>query len=325
MEEEEIKVSRFKTVGEKHLFSEIDLMLWSPKVDLVAMTSTEGEVVLYRINWQKVWSHSRLEEGVLVSALAWRPDGKVLAVGYTNGRVRLFNIEGGFCLHDHNSLNHKITMLKWISEMPKEENFDETHKNEQLENFDSHNEEIFSPKLPPITNKEAGENNKSTEDFKQLKDQKLFNLLLLGTQSGVCQFFAYGIISIGKLDSPSFQLIFHNMFISADLKCFFTVFRENSHFILSVYNSEKLQANQQLLQQTALKLGKLETLLGYLDEVLAEMLEVLEDILVEIESKLMKFAETKVVFVILSISFHALKSILSHSIFKNIFSREKLQ
>lgn len=37
---------------------------------------------LHRLTWQRVWSLAAPKDKTLVSALAWRPDGKQLAVAY---------------------------------------------------------------------------------------------------------------------------------------------------------------------------------------------------------------------------------------------------
>lgn len=41
-----------------------------------------GEVSLHRLTWQRVWSLAAPKDKTLVTALAWRPDGKQLAVAY---------------------------------------------------------------------------------------------------------------------------------------------------------------------------------------------------------------------------------------------------
>lgn len=47
-----------------------------------------GEVSLHRLNWQRVWclSPPEVEIRVEINGLAWRPDGKVIAVGYSHGK-----------------------------------------------------------------------------------------------------------------------------------------------------------------------------------------------------------------------------------------------
>ena len=88
-------------------------MCWSPKMDIVAVAFLQtGDVTLYRLNWQKLWTlqgakRSKTPEGggtstselttgdpsAEVTALSWRPDGKVLAVGYDDGHLILLDIE----------------------------------------------------------------------------------------------------------------------------------------------------------------------------------------------------------------------------------------
>ena len=37
----------FRQVDEKHVSAEVDLMVWSPKFDLVALSNGQGEVLIY--------------------------------------------------------------------------------------------------------------------------------------------------------------------------------------------------------------------------------------------------------------------------------------
>ncbi|KAF0305450.1 Anaphase-promoting complex subunit 4 [Amphibalanus amphitrite] len=69
---------------EKQLAAEVSNLVWSPKMDLVAFSLATGGVALYRMTLHRVWSTEPPEEGVSVSALCWRPDGRLLAVGYTS-------------------------------------------------------------------------------------------------------------------------------------------------------------------------------------------------------------------------------------------------
>lgn len=40
-------------------------------------------MALHRLTWQKVWSLPPPSEGVTVKGIAWRPDGKVIAIAYS--------------------------------------------------------------------------------------------------------------------------------------------------------------------------------------------------------------------------------------------------
>lgn len=45
-----------------------------------------GDVALHRLTWARVWNLDPPKENVTVTAMAWRPDGKVLAVAYSSGK-----------------------------------------------------------------------------------------------------------------------------------------------------------------------------------------------------------------------------------------------
>ena len=50
--------------------------------------------------------------GAGVSALCWRPDGKLLAAGYTTGLLSIRHIESKDSIHVEN-LDSKITWISW--------------------------------------------------------------------------------------------------------------------------------------------------------------------------------------------------------------------
>ncbi|MPC51484.1 Anaphase-promoting complex subunit 4 [Portunus trituberculatus] len=72
-----------KQVEERHVANEIIKCVWSPKMDLVAIANIKGQVAMHRLSWQRVWVISAPGEGIKVTGLAWRPDSKILAVGYS--------------------------------------------------------------------------------------------------------------------------------------------------------------------------------------------------------------------------------------------------
>lgn len=47
---------------------------------------------LHRLTWQRVWSLAAPKDKTLVTALAWRPDGKQLAVAY-DSRELYYNLD----------------------------------------------------------------------------------------------------------------------------------------------------------------------------------------------------------------------------------------
>jgi anaphase-promoting complex subunit 4 len=66
----------FKQIDEKHINQEVSQMLWNPRMDLIALAFSNGDIHLYRMNWQRVWSYSSPHQNLTVTSMAWRPDGK---------------------------------------------------------------------------------------------------------------------------------------------------------------------------------------------------------------------------------------------------------
>ncbi|EFJ52439.1 hypothetical protein VOLCADRAFT_86521 [Volvox carteri f. nagariensis] len=59
-------------------------------MDLLALVSDDGQLGVHRLEWQKLWVAC---PDTPITALCWRPDGKVLATGHRHGAVSLYNVE----------------------------------------------------------------------------------------------------------------------------------------------------------------------------------------------------------------------------------------
>jgi anaphase-promoting complex subunit 4 len=66
----------FKQTDEKSTQQEVLQMLWNPKMDLIAIAFKTGDIHLYRMSWQRVWSASSPNSNLSITSMAWRPDGK---------------------------------------------------------------------------------------------------------------------------------------------------------------------------------------------------------------------------------------------------------
>lgn len=53
-----------------------DLIAWSPQLDLLAVVTDNGNVLLYRMNGQRVWGITYKPGNGGVERLQWRPDGR---------------------------------------------------------------------------------------------------------------------------------------------------------------------------------------------------------------------------------------------------------
>ncbi|KAF8419687.1 anaphase-promoting complex, cyclosome, subunit 4-domain-containing protein [Tirmania nivea] len=75
------------------------LAAWSPKHDLLCFVTTNESVLLYRMNGQRVWGIAQRKEKAgqegQVERLQWRPDGKVIALGYSDGTTKICDVNNG--------------------------------------------------------------------------------------------------------------------------------------------------------------------------------------------------------------------------------------
>ncbi|KAH8153432.1 uncharacterized protein LAJ45_02244 [Morchella importuna] len=83
------------------------LAAWSPTLDLIALVTTNENVLLYRMNGQRVWGFAHRRDRNVgpgggetrIERLRWRPDGKMLALGYSDGSTRIYDVNNGKQIH----------------------------------------------------------------------------------------------------------------------------------------------------------------------------------------------------------------------------------
>ncbi|KAM9299650.1 anaphase-promoting complex subunit 4 [Gastrophryne carolinensis] len=283
----------FRQVGEKQLPQEIIYMSWSPKRDLIALVNKNGEVLLHRLaNIQRVWSLPPNENtGKVVTCLAWRPDGKILAFGLADTRrVVLCDVEKPETLHSF-SVETPVSCMHWM---------EVTEENSMLTSFyKTESESNILPKLPALpknynaTAKIFSEE-RSDEILKLLGDVKL-NALVLGEESGQIEIYAYGMYKIATITEVFGSCL--GLCLSSDLKSLAVVTElstnitpEISYFqldtsLLSLYLPE--------VTRMARKFTHISTLLQYLKLSLTCMCEAWEEILMQMDSRLTNFVQEK--------------------------------
>uniref|UniRef100_A0A8C0G4P3 Anaphase-promoting complex subunit 4 n=1 Tax=Chelonoidis abingdonii TaxID=106734 RepID=A0A8C0G4P3_CHEAB len=286
----------FRQVGEKQLPQQIIFMAWSPKRDLIALVNKVGEVLLHRLaNFQRVWSLPPNENtGKEVAALAWRPDGKILAFGLADTkRVILCDVEKPESLHSF-SVDAPITYMHWM---------EVTEESSVLTSFYNAEDEsnLLLPKLPALpknysTTAKIFSEEKSDEIMKLLGDVRL-NALVLGGSSGFIEVYAYGMYKIATVTGVAGSCL--GLCFSSDLKSLSVVTEvqvspdsapEITYFqldtsLLSVYLPE--------VTRMARKFTHISTLLQYIKLSLTCMCEAWEEILMQMDSRLTKFVQEK--------------------------------
>ncbi|XP_077992612.1 anaphase-promoting complex subunit 4-like [Glandiceps talaboti] len=299
----------FRQLEEKHLSAEVVRMLWSPRMDLIALANVHGEVLLHRLSWQRVWvlPVPASETSKKVTALAWRPDGKVLAVGYGSGRLLVVDVENAEVLHT-STMTTSISCMQWIDVSEKL-----VGDSVKLKVEDSAG--VYLPKFPAPSKSYSTLSKiykeENAEDAKKLDGQERLNILVVGCNGNELHLLAFGICPVAVIDlskttgttTKISQVLAGSL--SRDLKSLHLVIEEcndlstsgdgeNKHDVnFVIYGTPLLASRHQEIALFALKYGTITTLIGYLNNTLKAMSEAYEDILLEMESKLAKYAETK--------------------------------
>ncbi|KAM4549363.1 anaphase-promoting complex subunit 4 isoform 2-T2 [Odontesthes bonariensis] len=285
----------FRQVGEKQLPNPVLCMAWSPKRDLIALANTTGELLLHRLaSFQRVWSLPPSEyTGKEITALAWRPDGKILAFSLGDTKqVVLCGVEKAEILHVF-PMQSPVTCMHWMEVM---------EESSALSSFYNSEDEskLFLPKLPTLpksysTTSKIFSEEKSDEILNLLGEVRL-NILVLGGDAGFVELYAYGMYKIASLSRVSGTC--RSLSLSSDLKSL-SVITE----VRSADNNPEIcyiQLDTGLLSdclpevtRMARKFTHISTLLQYLHLSLTCMCEAWDDILMQMDLRLTKFVQEK--------------------------------
>ncbi|RUS78183.1 hypothetical protein EGW08_014042 [Elysia chlorotica] len=284
---EEIK--RFKLRDEKQVASDIILMEWSPTMDLIALANANGEILVNRLSWQRVWllpAYDERQKQIQVSALSWRPDGKILAIGYTNGVFRLCEVEKGEIIREEMEVKDNITSLMWLEQ-----------SKSMCEGRQTYPEDNSSTFLP-----QAQQQNSLYSDSSVQKSQPPLGLLLVGTNTNKVHLYGYGVFHLCVLelsmDNASESLQVDCAIISPDLSRLSLVVKsadpdDTSSVHVQTYDTALLVTRHEEIRLLCSKYIMIISSDLEIDLILTQMCQAWEEILREMDSKLLRFAKSK--------------------------------
>lgn len=279
--------------------AEVFAMKWSPKMDLLAIITAEGAVWLNRLSWQRVWTLRSSEYKAI--SLAWRPDGKVLALGLDNSKVHLINVENSECLHQYD-VGGKPQLLNWVETVP-------PHTPNSTGIFVEKGDS-FLPSMPHLP---TGGSSMLTEakshegpwDPKRLNELTgMLSFLVIVDEQAVISLLVHGLLPVGKISVG--DLVEHPencQILGASLDAgiqFLTIVMQMSTssdpsdgaVSLLTFDTKLYSSRSEELEVLSLKYGRISSILTYLDNTFAAMSESWEDILLEIDSQLQKYADS---------------------------------
>ncbi|XP_029678683.1 anaphase-promoting complex subunit 4 isoform X2 [Formica exsecta] len=265
-----------RQLEERQLAAEVTTMLWSPKMDLLAISNVKGEVVLHRLTWQRVWLLSPQDESDTVVHLAWRPDGKLLAVCYEISKLFcLIDVETKNIIHKTKlPTNESIVCVKWLS-LSEYEN--------QLVN-DKTNEPTgdYLPPLPSLIRSYSAE-----PERKEFLSH-ILDMLFIGQKNGTVLMYIFGMFYCGIIN------IGHGPIVQIIGGCgdpIWITWRDNNCIKTTRVSCSLLEKSITFLKVAQIQ-ANVECLKDYLSRTLMATCEAWETILLEMDEKLTRYAES---------------------------------
>ncbi|XP_039274069.2 anaphase-promoting complex subunit 4-like [Styela clava] len=276
----------FMPLGEKHVKSKVKLLSWSPRLDLLAVATATGELLLYRlVSKERIWILPVPESGTNILSLSWRPDGKVISVAYdcTKDNIKFIYMEKAEILWKFSS--PKTELIKWF-DMNFPQLKDISHKNRGL------NSEEYLPKVPEL----HIENEEKTGNLMYAVNDENFYVLLSCDSNCNVTILVNGIFPIARVtchDQSSHPHCILGMQISPNIDSLTVVYSKHiSHSTetwATIYNLKVLTENIELYYAAAHKAYKVLTLDQYLNIIFESISEKCDTVTQEVDSQLTSY------------------------------------
>lgn len=267
-----------KLVESKTTTNEVTTIEWTPGMDLLATVFSNGSLTCSRLlSLQKVWNTPSCGK---VISIAWRPDGRVLAIGSYNENTKvnactLHDVEDG---RELNSITTKdeITSVAWFDCNPVDEQ---------------------KPKEDPIRVKKVTTvDSPVTEHFSHqlAHKQNQLNILLITTGTGLVSFYGLGLFYLGQFDVHSIansKIIRTHM--SSCMRYLATVAITPSQSRVTLANFNTFHERGDEILRVAKMYAKITDELEYLDDTLSAITTSWTDVLAGLDNKLSSYCSRK--------------------------------
>ncbi|XP_026674853.1 anaphase-promoting complex subunit 4 isoform X2 [Ceratina calcarata] len=237
------------------------------------------EVTLHRLTWQRVWLLSPQEEPDTVANLAWRPDGKLLAICYeTSKSMCLVDIENKNIVHKTKLTSYdSISCTAWL---PISNTDDGNSPNGNKPSMLPTGE--YLPPLPSL-NRSFGQESECKEFLSQNLD-----ILFLGLDDGRVAMYVFGMFYCGIISVGNGRVV---EISGGSDKSMWTTCRDDSGIKVGRLCCPLLEQSTAFLK-VAQAQANIEYLMDYLSRTLMAISEAWETILLEMDEKLARYAET---------------------------------
>ncbi|KAG5346316.1 APC4 protein, partial [Acromyrmex charruanus] len=265
-----------RQLEERQLPAEVTMMLWSPKMDLLAISNVKGEVVLHRLTWQRVWLLSPQDESDITAHLAWRPDGKLLAVCYEISKLLcLVDVETKNIIHKTKLSTNELTVcVKWLPLSNSE------HEGSSTSDKTNKPTGEYLPPLPSLIRSYSAE-----PERKEFLSH-ILDMLFIGQKNGTALMYIFGMFYCGTITighGPILQIT------GGSNNPIWITWKDNNCIKTTRVSCPLFEKIEFL--KVAQTQANIECLKDYLSRTLMATCEAWETILLEMDEKLARYAE----------------------------------
>ncbi|XP_037937267.1 anaphase-promoting complex subunit 4 [Teleopsis dalmanni] len=280
-----LQTSAMKQLGIKNMGCVVEQMEWSNKMDLIAFSTDKGEVIIQRLNWQKIVTFPSPGENIFVRSLGWQLDETIVAVGYSNGRVSLLDAEREDVISNLDYEEDIKTVF--FSKAINATNYKNSYRNQSELSYD-----FFLPTLPSLS--AIGAPAKTIEYHKSFAKGSPCFLVIIMT-SGKVHFLLLGALKAGTIDLKEHvaqpdEFEVYDVRMSGDFNTVYALVRDGGYLkVLQFHNEILEQYISPMLHLSEHCANILETK-NYINNTIQCILESWETVLIEMDNKLTKYA-----------------------------------
>ena len=179
----------FRVEQDKMLPSTISLAAWCPTMDLLALVTSDSQVIVHRLSWQQLLGKAQIPpSAVPITALCWHPDGKSLVIGREDGALIIYNVEDGGQLHAAEHLHDAaITSLHWVA-------------SDAADGYSNRAKRLFPPLAPLPANAESfAFDHGASQSKRAAPEPRGLSVLVSGDCHGRICLSAHGIFLLGRV------------------------------------------------------------------------------------------------------------------------------
>uniref|UniRef100_A0A6G1SHX7 Anaphase-promoting complex subunit 4 n=2 Tax=Aceria tosichella TaxID=561515 RepID=A0A6G1SHX7_9ACAR len=275
-----------KLVESKTAANEVAIIEWNPGMDLLATVFTNGALTCSRLlSLQKVWHKQPC--GKVVS-VAWRPDGRVLALGAYDEKTKenvctLYDVEDGKEIHSI-TMTCNITSVAWFScSVP------------GVITGQQEKEDPIRPKKSTPSN--YCDPVKENFSHQLAHEQTQLNTLMISTSDGRINFYALGLFYLGRVSVSDGPQIYKThmsscmQFITSILNS--SSNPENGNSILRVLKFDTFNKRSKEILNVSRMYAKITDELEYLEDTLSAIKTSWTDVLAGLDNKLSSYCSRR--------------------------------